>query len=107
MAVAQYGKGVILDRAGLVKRRRRRRRSTPWGEPFSGARRPNHVWSIDFKGGFRTADGTRIDPLTVQDAASRYLLVCDGLERPNGLEARRVLERAFREYGLPRAIRTD
>ena len=99
--------GVILDRAGLVKRRRRRRRSTPWGEPFSGARRPNDVWSIDFKGWFRTADGTRIDPLTVQDAASRYLLVCDGLERPNGLEARRVLERAFREYGLPRAIRTD
>ena len=84
--------GVILDRAGLVKRRRRRRRSTPWGEPFSGAKRPNDVWSIDFKGWFRTADGTRIDPLTVQDAASRYLLVCDGLERPNGPEARRVLE---------------
>ena len=99
--------GVILDRAGLVKRRRRRRRSTPWAEPFSGAKRPNDVWSIDFKGWFRTADGTRIDPLTVQDAASRYLLVCDGLERPNGPEARRVLERAFREYGLPRAIRTD
>ena len=99
--------GVMLDRAGLVKRRRRRRRSTPWGEPFSGAKRPNDVWAIDFKGWFRTADGTRIDPLTVQDAASRYLLVCDGLERPNGREARRVLERAFREYGLPRAIRTD
>ncbi len=65
------------------------------------------MWSIDFKGWFRTADGTRIDPLTVQDAASRYLLVCDGLERPNGPEARRVLDRAFREYGLPRAIRTD
>ena len=34
-----------------------------------------------------TADGTRIDPLTVQDAASRYLLVCEGLERRNGPEA--------------------
>ena len=89
--------GVLLDCAGLVKRRRRRRRSTPWGEPFSGAKRPNDVWSIDFKGWFRTADGTRIDPLTVQDAASRYLLVCDGLERPNGPAARRVLDRAFRE----------
>ena len=99
--------GVILDRAGLVKRRRRRRRSAPWGEPFSGALRPNDVWSIDFKGWFRTADGVRIDPLTVQDAASRYLLACDGLERPNGSEAKRVLERVFGEYGLPRAIRTD
>lgn len=99
--------GGILDRAGLVQRRRRRRRSAPWGEPFSGAAMPNDVWAIDFKGWFRTTDGTRIDPLTVQDAASRYLLVCDGLERPTGAEARRVLERAFREYGLPAAIRTD
>ena len=97
----------ILDRAGLVKRRKRRRRSSPWGEPFAHARRPNDVWSIDFKGWFRTGDGTRIDPLTTQDAASRYLLVCEGLERPTGPEARRALERAFREYGLPRVIRTD
>ena len=97
----------ILDRAGLVKRRKRRRRSSPWDEPFAHARRPNDVWSIDFKGWFRTGDGTRIDPLTTQDAASRYLLVCEGLERPAGPEARRALERAFREYGLPRVIRTD
>ena len=38
---------------------------------------------------------------------SRYLLVCDGLAHPTGLEIRLVLERAFREYGLPRVIRTD
>ena len=99
--------GVILDRAGLVKRRKRRRRSTPWSEPFAAAEEPNDVWSIDFKGWFRTRDGSRIDPLTTQDAASRYLLVCAGLQRPGGAEARRVLERAFREYGLPRVIRTD
>ena len=99
--------GGILDRAGLVQRRRHRRRSAPWGEPFSGATRPNDVWAIDFKGWFRTTDGIRIDPLTVQDAASRYLVVCEGLERPTGAEARRVLERAFREYGLPTVIRTD
>ena len=43
--------GVLLDRAGLVKRRRRRRRSTPWGEPFSGAKRPNDVWSSISRGG--------------------------------------------------------
>ena len=99
--------GMLLDRAGLVKRRRRRRRSAPWSEPFSDAEMPNDVWAIDFKGWFRTADGARIDPLTAQDAASRYLLACSGLERPTGPEVRRVLERTFREYGLPRAIRTD
>lgn len=55
----------------------------------------------------RTTDGTRIDPLTVQDAASRYLLACRGLTQPRGPQVRRVLERVLREYGLPRAIRTD
>ena len=99
--------GAILDRAGLVQRRRRRRRASPWGQPFAHAGTPNDVWSIDFKGWFRTGDGTRVDPLTVQDAASRYLIACQGLERPTGPETRRALARAFREYGLPRVIRTD
>ena len=97
----------ILDRAGLVRRHKRRRRATRWGEPFADAQRPNDVWSIDFKGWFRTDDGVRIDPLTAQDAMSRYLLVCDGLQRPTGPEVKRVLDRAFREYGLTHVIRTD
>ena len=99
--------GDILERAGLVRRRKRRRSAAPWSEPFGAAESPNDVWSIDFKGWFRTGDGVRIDPLTVQDAASRYLLVCNGLRQPKGSEVRRVLERAFRERGLPWAIRTD
>ena len=99
--------GGILDRAGLVQRRRRRRRASPWNEPFAHAIVANDVWAIDFKGWFRTGDGTRVDPLTVQDAASRYLIACRGLERPTGPETRRALARAFREYGLPRVIRTD
>ena len=93
--------GAILDRAGLVQRRRRRRRASPWNEPFAHAIVPNDVWCIDFKGWFRTGDGTRVDPLTVQDAASRYLIACRGLERPTGPETRRALARAFREYGPP------
>ena len=99
--------GGILDRAGLVQRRRRRRRASPWNEPFAHAIVANDVWAIDFKGWFRTGDGTRVDPLTVQDAASRYLIACRGLERPTGPETRRALARAFREYGLPQVIRTD
>ncbi len=99
--------GDILGRAGLVRRRKRGRSASPWSEPFAAAEQPNDVWSIDFKGWFLTGDGNRIDPLTVQDAASRYLLVCNGLRQPKGPQVRRVLERAFREYGLPWAIRTD
>ena len=37
----------------------------------------------------------------------KKLIACRGLERPTGLETRRALARAFREYGLPQAIRTD
>ena len=99
--------GQILDRAGLVGRRKRRRHTAPWSEPFAAAERPNDVWSIDFKGWFRTEDGVRIDPLTIQDGFSRCLLVCQGLKRPRGSEVRAVCERAFREYGLPRVMRSD
>ena len=99
--------GGILDRAGLVKRRRRRRKASAWSEPFTGAVHANDVWSVDFKGWFRTKDGTRVDPLTMQDATSRYLLACRGLTQPRTEQVHRVMDRVFREYGLPRAIRTD
>lgn len=97
----------ILERAGLVRRRRRARRAAPWGEPFAEADKPNDVWCADFKGWFNTADGARCNPLTVVDASSRYLLACRGLTHPRGPQVQRTMERVFREYGLPRAIRTD
>ena len=99
--------GDLLDRAGLVQRRKGRRRSAPWSQPLVTAEHPNDLWCIDFKGWFRTGNGERVDPLTVVDAASRYLLVCHGLERPRGPEVRRVMERAFKEHGLPQGIRSD
>ena len=99
--------GDLLDRAGLVRRRKGRRRSAPWSQPLAEAEHPNDLWCIDFKGWFRTGNGVRVDPLTVADAASRYLLACHGLERPRGAQVRPVLERAFREYGLPQVIRSD
>ena len=99
--------GAILQRAGLVTPRRHRRRTAAWQAPFTAATVANAVWCLDFKGWFRTTNGTRIDPLTVQDATSRYLLACRGLTQPRGPEVHRVLERVWREYGLPRAIRTD
>ena len=99
--------GDLLGRAGLVRRRKGRRRTAPWSQPFVQAEQPNDLWCIDFKGWFRTGDGLRVDPLTVEDASSRYLLACHGLRQPRGSEVHPVLERTFREYGLPRAIRTD
>ena len=46
-------------------------------------------------------------PLTISDNYSRYLLACQGLEGPRYEETRYILERTFREYGLPKAIRSD
>lgn len=99
--------GELLRRAGLVRRRRHGRHAVPWSQPFAAATAPNDVWAVDFKGWFRTGDGQRCNPLTVADAATRYLLVCQSVVHPRGPEVQRVLERAFRTYGLPRAIRTD
>ena len=97
----------ILDREGLVARRKPKRRATPWSQPFAQAVAPNDVWAIDFKGWFRTADGQRVNPLTVQDAASRYLLACVGLEHPTGPAVQDALTRLFHEFGLPRVIHSD
>jgi hypothetical protein len=46
-------------------------------------------------------------PLTLSDNASRYLLVCQGLAHPTEAAVWPHFERAFRDYGLPRAMRTD
>jgi len=100
-------RGRILGLHGLVTRRRHRRRTSPWFQPFLGADRPNNVWCADFKGWIRTGDGTRCDPLTISDACSRMFLCCEILTKPDYTHVRPVFERVFREYGLPLAIRTD
>lgn len=103
--------GELLKRHGLVAPRKRRfRRLHPRTEPLRHAHKPNAVWSMDFKGWFRVGDGTRCDPLTVSDAFSRYLLCCKGGTLGSGGAGREVwaeLVRAFREHGLPDAMRFD
>jgi putative transposase len=99
--------GEIVKRAGLVVPRRKRRRTEPYTEPLAHAVKSNRVWCADFKGWFRAGDGTRIDPLTITDACSRYLLRSQAVEKTDTQRVRAIFEAAFREYGLPEAIRTD
>jgi len=99
--------GEILNRHGLTVRRKRRRRTEPYTQPFTGCNGPNTVWCGDHKGWFRTGDGSRCVPLTISDAYSRYLLRCQATTDTGYESARGLFEAAFREYGLPRAIRTD
>jgi transposase InsO family protein len=99
--------GAILKREGLVVTRRKRSKTEPYREPLAHADGANRVWCADFKGWFRTGDGQRIDPLTISDAYSRYLLRCQAVSKTDTARVQAVFEAAFREYGLPQAIRTD
>lgn len=97
----------LLGRQGLLAKRRRRRPHQHPGVVPPTTHEPNDLWTADCKGQFTTRDGIYCYPLTLADQHTRYLLTCHGLPSPHGVGARRVLERAFRTYGLPRAIRTD
>jgi transposase InsO family protein len=98
--------GEILGRHGLVGRKKRIRRSSPYADRLGGYDQANAVWCADFKGHFPVA-GSRCHPLTITDGFSRYLIRCKSLRRPLTAPVRTVFESAFREYGLPDAIRTD
>ncbi|HVU16449.1 MAG TPA: integrase core domain-containing protein [Candidatus Didemnitutus sp.] len=68
---------------------------------------PNDVWTVDFKGWFRTADGQRVCALTVRDLATRYVLYVAHRARTTERSVAAVMRRLFRRYGLPRAIQVD
>jgi putative transposase len=97
----------LYSEAGLaVRRRRRRERVAVEREPLSLPSGPNEVWSMDFVSD-ALADGRRIKILTIVDDYTKEavdLAVDHGI---SGLYVTRVLDRAGRFRGLPRAIRTD
>lgn len=99
--------GELIRRAGLASRPRLRRRTPPYTQPFASATGANDVWCVDFKGWFRTGDGARIDPFTMTDAHSRYLLRCQAVAKTDTASVEAICQAAFREYGLPGAIRSD
>ena len=99
--------GDWLKKHGLVSKRKRRFRVPPYTQPFIKAQSPNDVWSADYKGQFYTKDKRVCYPLTISDNYSRYLFKCTGLPGPRYRITRFVFEQAFREYGLPDAIRID
>lgn len=97
----------ILKRANKVQARRKHRSNDVVERaPHERAEAPNDIWTADFKGWWRAANGTRCEPLTVRDAFSRYVLtifIC----RARTTESRAVFERLFRKHGLPSCIQCD
>ena len=96
----------VLDRNGLVSRRRRRRYKAQ-GTALTDAKAPNELWCADYKGEFRLGNRSYCYPLTITDYRSRYLLACESLDSTKEPAAFTVFERVFKEFGLPAAIRTD
>jgi len=97
---------VVLDRHGLVKRRRKRRNKA-MGTPLSLARGPNDLWCADYKGQFLLGNHQYCYPLTITDQVSRFLLACEALESTKEQFAFTIFESVFKHYGLPKGIRTD
>jgi putative transposase len=96
----------VMDRHGLVTRRKRRRYKAK-GTALAHVTDPNELWCADYKGEFMLADRRYCYPLTITDYASRYLITCDALSTTKEVYAFSVFERAFKDFGLPKAIRTD
>lgn len=99
--------GDLLRRSGLSVPPKRLSHATPVGDVLGEALAANRIWCADFKGHFRTGDGSRCDPLTVTDSYSRYLLRCTSVSKMDYVNVRSLFEATFRRYGLPEAIRTD
>jgi putative transposase len=96
----------VLDRHGLVKRRRRRRHKAQ-GTELRAAHEPNGLWCADYKGEFKLGNKQYCYPLTITDYRSRYLLTCEGVASTRSDFAVTIFERTFKDFGLPQAIRTD
>lgn len=97
----------VLEKHGLTQKRRRPRRYKPKGSYLSVPQQPNDLWCADFKGHFKIQNGSYCYPLTISDHFSRFLFSCEALETVKSQDNFSVFERAFSEFGLPSAIRTD
>jgi putative transposase len=100
--------GRTLRRYGWSHSPQWRRRGPDHSWPaLHQARRPNAIWTVDFKGYFHTADGQRCDPLTVRDAHSRFGLCVRVLRGHKLASVQHEFTRLFQRFGLPRRIHAD
>lgn len=97
-----------LRRLRPARRRPKVARSGPQLPPtrLTVPQMPNDVWTVDFKGWFRTRDGQRVDPLTVRDLFSRFVLGI-GLLSHQHEPVRQYFVQLFKRYGKPKIIRVD
>jgi transposase InsO family protein len=98
----------ILEKSGYTQKRKRRNIQKVRHE--SGvleAKAPNDIWTIDFKGHWYGKGGSKCEPFTVVDQYSRYILYCLSLPKGNTDYVQAVFIKLFKEYGLPKVIKSD
>jgi len=97
----------VLERSGLVSKRRRRSKKYVSDVELKKAKAPNEVWTVDFKGQWRMRNGKYCFPLTIRDEFSRYILDIGALGSTGREGVRKRFEACFERYGLPQVIRSD
>lgn len=99
----------ILDKAGLVKPRKIRppvSSDCPRLQQQIQAQAANDVWSIDFKGWWKS-DGEICEPFTVRDRYSRKILCTKLMQSKSSVAVRAVMTDLLKTYGLPKVIHSD
>jgi len=99
----------ILERCGLVEKRRRKKATAmpKKANEQAVALASNDIWTADYKGHWRTRNGTRCEPLTIRDDFSRFVLDLAAFEYIRLEAAKKRFQRCFELYGMPFLIRTD
>src|SRR5262245_25821353 len=92
-----------LKRWGLSHGKRRRLRGPQITRQANRPPRLCHdVWTVDFKGWYRTGNGTRVEPLTVRDLKSRYGLKLTLLPSQKMGPVQRAFKKVFKRHGYPK-----
>lgn len=98
----------ILQECNLVTTRvRHSRRKAPCNRVVLKANYANHIWTVDFKGWWRTKDGKKVFPLTIRDEYSKFILTIACLPSPSLDLVKEAFIDCFKSYGLPEYIRCD
>jgi len=98
----------ILRKAGLIKKRKRARNGKSIRLTNSAvAEHPNDIWTVDFKGWWYSSNKEKINPLTVRDDYSKYILCIKALDKGDTASVKAEFDCLFKQFGLPKVIRSD
>lgn len=97
----------ILNRNGLIKKQRKRPHRIEKLNPYFDPKKPNEIWSADYKGKFRLGNRRYCHPLTISDKKSRFVFTAKGHYNTNYEAVKQEYIRVFKEFGKPKFIHTD